>query len=120
MKQRCQNEAHPHYDRYGARGIVVCDRWASFEDFVEDMQPTWVEGLTLERSDVNGHYEPGNCIWATRQQQSQNKEKTIKVELDGETFTLPELAEKFSINQHTLWYRWRNGKRGADLIRPAR
>jgi hypothetical protein len=120
MKQRCQNEGHVHYDRYGARGISVCPRWEEFEFFCEDMQPSWVKGLTLERTDVNGNYEPRNCVWATRQQQAQNKEKTIRADVDGELYTLPELSEKYALNQHTLWYRWRNGKRGADLIRPAR
>lgn len=120
MKQRCQNEAHKHYSRYGGRGIRVCERWESFQAFADDMQPTWVKGLTLEREDVNGHYEPSNCTWVTRQQQAQNKEKTIKVELDGQTYTLPELAEKYSINQHSLWNRWKVGKRGSDLVKPVR
>lgn len=71
MRQRCLNPKNADYRYYGARGVMVCDRWADFRNFYADMgEPN---GLTLERRDNNGHYEPGNCYWATMDEQRANK-----------------------------------------------
>lgn len=73
MKERCYNKENPIYAWYGARGIQVCDRWRySFANFLEDMGPR-PPNTSLDRRYSNGHYEPGNCQWATDQQQSQNR-----------------------------------------------
>lgn len=77
MKQRCLNENDSRYKNYGARGIKVCDRWInSFNNFYDDMGAR-PEGLTLERKDVNGNYEPSNCVWADYTQQARNH--TIRI-----------------------------------------
>jgi hypothetical protein len=73
MIQRCGNPNNTKYADYGGRGIRVCARWlASFENFYADMGPR-PSGLTLDRIDVNGNYEPGNCRWATWSEQAANK-----------------------------------------------
>lgn len=73
MKQRCFNPKNPDYQKYGGRGIKVCDRWSSsFEAFYTDMGPC-PEGMTLDRIDVNGDYEPGNCRWTDRTTQNINR-----------------------------------------------
>lgn len=73
MKGRCLNKNTKNFDSYGGRGILVCDKWLhSFEEFRDDMLPSWKEGLSLDRIDVNGNYEPSNCRWATREVQARN------------------------------------------------
>ena len=72
MMRRCHNPEHKNYIDYGGRGITVCERWHSIENFIEDMFPTFEEGLTLDRIDVDGNYEPSNCRWVDKYIQAQN------------------------------------------------
>lgn len=84
MINRCYNENDHKYLNYGARGVVVCDRWLkSFSNFYEDMGDK-PEGLTLERKEVNGDYEPSNCIWDTPSEQAFNQRRS-KANTSGKT-----------------------------------
>lgn len=87
MKNRCLCVTSSNFKNYGGRGIKVCERWKSYEFFLEDMgcRP---EGKTLDRLDVNGDYEPGNCRWATSKEQMDNQRRTWKISCFGKTGTV--------------------------------
>lgn len=79
MKQRCLNPNATGYERYGARGISVCERWLRFTNFYADMGER-PEGMTLDRINSDGNYEPSNCRWATMKEQANNRrEKDVLI-----------------------------------------
>lgn len=74
MKSRCTHPSRKDWKHYGGRGITFCTEWAKFENFLQDMGDA-PAGLTLDRIDTNGNYEPGNCRWVPWTVQSQNRRK---------------------------------------------
>lgn len=110
---RCTNPNSISFPNYGARGITMCDRWvSSFENFLADMGER-PKGMSLERKEVNGNYEPDNCEWATRSVQSINRRDRKQYLLGDSWLTLTQLQKHLNIKQYpaqkkakTLPYRY--------------
>lgn len=84
MKQRCLNPRCAAYKNYGARGITICEEWMEFEPFCEwALHSGYKRGLDLDRRDNSGGYSPENCRWITRRENTNNRRKTIFLEVDG-------------------------------------
>lgn len=111
MKERCLNPNNFEYRSYGGRGITVCDEWQkNFSNFYNwAIKNGYSSSLTIDRINVNGNYEPSNCRWATHKQQARNKRNNHFITYNGETKTLIEWSEIFSILKSTLCERLRNG-----------
>jgi hypothetical protein len=112
MRDRCSNPKNDHWKLYGGRGIVVCERWRdSFENFLADMG-TRPAGCTLDRfPNRDGNYEPGNCRWATSQQQGRNTRRCRPITAFGETKLMVEWSEdpRCAVGVDTLRARLRRG-----------
>ena len=105
MIRRCENPADKHYKDYGGRGIKVCERWKDLRNFVADMGDP-PEGMTLDRwPDKNGNYEPGNCRWATPQQQARNTRRNVLVSLEGKEMCVADAADRIGIKRSTMYSR---------------
>lgn len=102
MKQRCLNPNNDRYERYGGRGITVCDRWMQFTPFLTDMGPKPSLKHTIERVDNNKGYEPGNCIWATKATQNRNHSRNRYYTFNGRRLCVTDWAAVIGIKQNTL------------------
>lgn len=111
MKSRCNNSNSSDYYLYGARGIGVCKEWtSSFEMFYKWAKENgYREGLTLDRIDVNGNYEPQNCRWVTMKIQSNNKRNNRLISFNGETRTIAQWSEITGISKDTIAHRLKIG-----------
>lgn len=109
MRQRCSNPKIKCWERYGGRGISVCERWESFESFLEDMGPRPSKNHQIERKDNNGNYEPDNCCWATRKQQCRNRRSSRLVEWSGNSRTIAEWSDLLGLSQKAIQQRLSNG-----------
>lgn len=118
MRARCQNTRNKEYHRYGGRGIVICERWASFEAFFADMgcKPSSVH--SIDRIDGDGDYEPGNCRWATSVEQSRNRDCVTKIMIGGRRLVIPDIAVNAGIHASTIRARIRAGWRPEELNAP--
>ena len=110
MKDRCLNPKNDAYAYYGGRGITVCERWRnSYVDFLSDVKRKPSASHSLDRIDVNGNYEPGNCQWATSIEQAGNKSNNVNLTLDGETHCVAEWCRRTGLNEHLIRKRIRKG-----------
>lgn len=105
MHERCENQKNKRYHVYGGRGIKVCERWSSFENFAADMLPRPSRRHQLDRENTNGNYEKGNCRWVLPKQQQRNRTNNRIVEYEGRSMSLAELAEISGIPYSTLRFR---------------
>lgn len=108
MRWRCSNPNNPGYKHYGGRGIKVCDRWKSFANFRSDMGDAPV-GLTLERINNDGDYEPGNCRWATYKDQLRNRRINHFITINGSRKTIAEWAEERGVHGFMIRSRIKRG-----------
>ncbi len=119
MKARCDPEGQ-FADRYAQRGIVVCERWSSFENFWADMGASFAKGLTLEREDNDRGYEPGNCVWADYYAQASNTRRNRWIDTPSGPMTMAQASRAFGINVGTLASRVKRGVAEDRLFMPAR
>lgn len=108
MIQRCENPNRKDFKTYGLRGITVCERWHTFENFLSDMGAR-PYGLTLDRKDGSLGYSPENCRWATTKEQARNRPDNRILTLNGESLCLQDWAELLGINKITLQARVSRG-----------
>lgn len=101
MRRRCENPKDSAYHDYGGRGIKVCERWATFEHFLADMGEC-PNNLEIERINNNGNYKPGNCKWATRKEQANNKRSNTLLVYNGKSQTIAQWADELGIIYETL------------------
>lgn len=112
MKQRCTRQRDKDWRNYGGRGITVCDRWlAAFELFWEDMGPSYIPGLTLDRIDNAKGYSQENCRWATVATQANNRRTNNRVVTPAGEMTAAQAADHYGINRVTFYarigrYKW--------------
>lgn len=101
--RRCTNPKQKSWDKYGGRGIKICDRWLySFENFYADMGPRPSPKHSIDHRDNDGDYEPNNCRWATQIEQANNTRRNHFVEFNGKRQTISQWARELGINMHTL------------------
>lgn len=105
MRQRCENPDNKQFSDYGGRGISVCVRWQTFENFYEDMGLPPFKGATIDRRDNEKGYDKENCRWATRQVNNLNRRNTVRYHYLGADRTLAEIADLTGINYSTLYQR---------------
>lgn len=121
IKTRCYNSNDPGYKDYGERGITMYPAWINdfqaFYDYVSKLEHFGEEGMTLDRIDNDGNYEPGNLRWATKSEQARNRRSNVIVEYNGEKMCLAEASEKSKVPVDTLRDRLKRGETGEYLFR---
>lgn len=108
MLNRCSNPNERGYKNYGGRGIKVCARWQTFTNFLADMGERPV-GMSLDRIDNNGNYEPGNVRWANQSEQSNNTRANRRITAFGRTLNLIQWARESGVQRSTIEQRLKRG-----------
>lgn len=108
------------YENYAGRGISVCKRWHTFENFYADMYPAYSDDLTIERIDNNRSYGPKNCRWATNMEQQANKRNNRHIEYQGKKIHLAELVRRSGYGRCMLTQRLNKGMTGDEAVQSCR
>jgi hypothetical protein len=117
MIARCTNPKHKNFVDYGARGIRVCDSWLhSFTAFLADLGPKPTALHTLDRTDVNGNYEPSNCRWATRAEQSRNQRRLHPVTIGDKSMLAEDWLRTAGLCRSSFYRRVRAGQSREQVI----
>lgn len=111
MRSRCNNPNSGNYKYYGGKGIKVCSRWDDFRNFLEDMEETFEEGLTLDRIDTKGNYEPTNTRWATKKEQSCNNSRKVTYLYKGQEVNESDFSRLIGVPRTTLQSARKRGKK---------
>jgi hypothetical protein len=106
---RCMNPKNQAYPRYGARGITVCERWFSFENFFADMGPKPSPQHSIDRIDNDGPYSPENCRWATWIEQQNNRRGTRPLTFNGATHTVADWVRITGLSRRCIDERLKRG-----------
>lgn len=117
MMRRCTNPKEPYFQNYGGRGIKVCERWHSFDNFVADMGPR-PAGMSLDRVNNDGDYTPENCRWADQIQQHNNKSSNVLITHDGRTQTMASWARELGVRRGLLHSRLKRMPFSEAIARP--
>lgn len=105
IKQRCCNPKRSNYDRYGGRGITVCDEWLKAENFVRwALNNGYKKGFQLDRIDNSKGYNPVNCHWVTAKQNSQNTRRNVTLTIKGLTNCVSEWARIYNVSPFTIYW----------------
>lgn len=120
MRSRCENPKDKDYRNYGARGIVVCERWRAFNLFWADMSPTYRAGLTIERMDNSQGYEPENCRWRSWTRQANNRRNNVMMDTPIGRITVAQAARRYGFKSITLRKRIEKGWPPERLLEPVR
>ena len=111
MMNRCNNKANYSYSHYGNRGISVCDEWKN--DYLVFKQwalaNNYDDTKSIERIDVNGNYDPGNCEWIDMRDQVHNRTNSRRYQMNGRTLDVAQWAKEYNINYYTLLSRLDKG-----------
>jgi hypothetical protein len=120
MLHRCNNPERTKYEYYGGSGITVCRRWLQFENFLADMGARPTPTHTLERKNNKRNYTPGNCRWATRKEQAQNRRNSVLLTYKGKTQTVAAWAEQLGKSYGTIYTRHKVGWPVERILQGAR
>lgn len=114
MKTRCTNEKVKSFKDYGGRGITICEKWLTFEGFLEDMGER-PKNTTIDRINNNKGYYKENCQWTTKIKQANNQSTNVKITINGETYGMCEWSRKLEISSSILSYRLKHGWKPEEL-----
>ena len=119
MKRRCNNPDEHHKIYY--KDIKICKEWYDFDNFKKwALDNGYKEGLTIERKNVFGNYEPSNCCWIESKEQNYNKRNKSHLIINGVDKTFTEWANEYGLRENTIRMRIKYGYSGEELLKPTK